>query len=98
MMTRDGSASAPVVTTRRDERASLDRGRRRTDGPAERRLSGVLGGTFLSRADVADWPLVGPVARAIDAVFLDRTASWLVSRRGDPAGRPYEAAAIGAPS
>jgi len=35
-------------------------------------LSGVLGGTFLSRADVADWPLVGPVARAIDAVFLDR--------------------------
>jgi 1-acyl-sn-glycerol-3-phosphate acyltransferase len=35
-------------------------------------LSGVLGGTFLSRADVADWPLVGPVARAIDAVLVAR--------------------------
>ena len=41
-------------------------------------LAGVLGATFLSRADVADWPLVGPVARAIDAVFVDRD---------DPRGR-----------
>ena len=29
-------------------------------------LAGVMRTTFLSRADIAEWPLVGPVARAID--------------------------------
>ena len=35
-------------------------------------LSGVLGGTFLSRADVASWPLVGTVAKEIGTVFVER--------------------------
>lgn len=35
-------------------------------------LAEALGATFLSRADVADWSLVGPTARAIGAVFVDR--------------------------
>ena len=35
-------------------------------------LSAVLGATFLSRADVSAWPLVGAVAKAIDVVFVDR--------------------------
>jgi 1-acyl-sn-glycerol-3-phosphate acyltransferase len=35
-------------------------------------LTGVLGGTFLSRADVAGWPLVGTVARLTHAVLVER--------------------------
>jgi 1-acyl-sn-glycerol-3-phosphate acyltransferase len=35
-------------------------------------LSGVCRGTFLSRADVAQWPLIGTVAKGIEAVFVDR--------------------------
>jgi len=35
-------------------------------------LTAVLGGTFLSRADVAAWPLIGTVARLTQAVLVER--------------------------
>jgi len=35
-------------------------------------LSGVLGTSFMSRADVATWPLVGAAAKAVGTVFVDR--------------------------
>ena len=35
-------------------------------------LAGVLGASFLSRADVAGWWVIGGAARAIDTVFVDR--------------------------
>ena len=35
-------------------------------------LTGVLGATFLSRADVAAWPLIGTVARLTHAVLVER--------------------------
>ncbi len=31
-----------------------------------------LGGTFLSRADLAEWPVVGRLAREADTIFVDR--------------------------
>jgi 1-acyl-sn-glycerol-3-phosphate acyltransferase len=39
-------------------------------------LSGVLGATFLSRGDLATWPLIGPVAQAVGAVFVDRDDAY----------------------
>jgi lyso-ornithine lipid O-acyltransferase len=35
-------------------------------------LGGVLGCAFLSRADVGGWRVIGPAARAIGTVFIDR--------------------------
>jgi 1-acyl-sn-glycerol-3-phosphate acyltransferase len=35
-------------------------------------LSGVLGATFMSRADVATWPVVGAAAKEVGAVFVER--------------------------
>ena len=35
-------------------------------------LAGVLGASFLSRADVAHWWVIGGAARAIDTVFVER--------------------------
>ena len=35
-------------------------------------LSGVLGCGFMSRSDVASWRIVGPAARLIGTVFVDR--------------------------
>jgi 1-acyl-sn-glycerol-3-phosphate acyltransferase len=35
-------------------------------------LAGVLRAAFLSRADVASWPVIGPVARLTEVVFVDR--------------------------
>jgi 1-acyl-sn-glycerol-3-phosphate acyltransferase len=35
-------------------------------------LAGVLGATFLSRADVANWPLVGRIARLTETVLVAR--------------------------
>jgi 1-acyl-sn-glycerol-3-phosphate acyltransferase len=35
-------------------------------------LSGALGATFVSRGDVATWPVVGAAARAVKVVFVDR--------------------------
>jgi 1-acyl-sn-glycerol-3-phosphate acyltransferase len=35
-------------------------------------LSAVLGTTFVSRADVASWPVVGPAARCVGVVFVER--------------------------
>ena len=35
-------------------------------------LGSVLPAVFVSRADVADWPLIGPLARASGTLFLDR--------------------------
>jgi len=32
----------------------------------------VAGGTMMARHDLADWPLVGPGARAADTLFVDR--------------------------
>lgn len=47
-------------------------------------LGGALGAAFLSRADVAAWPLVGSAARAIGTVFIDRDepASRAAAARG----------------
>jgi 1-acyl-sn-glycerol-3-phosphate acyltransferase len=41
-------------------------------------LNGALGTSFVSRADVASWPIFGAVAREIGTVFVDRD---------DPRGR-----------
>lgn len=48
----------------------------------------VFGGTLLSKDDLADWPILGPAARAADTVFVDRadaasgaTALRVVQRR-----------------
>lgn len=35
-------------------------------------LAATLGASFVSRADLEHWPLIGPVAQAIDCVFVDR--------------------------
>lgn len=35
-------------------------------------LSGVLGTAFMSRADVAEWTIVGGAARAVGCVFVER--------------------------
>lgn len=35
-------------------------------------LMSVLGGTFLSRSDLAGWPVVGRLAKAGDTIFVDR--------------------------
>jgi 1-acyl-sn-glycerol-3-phosphate acyltransferase len=48
-------------------------------------LAATLGASFVSRADIASWVLIGPVARAIDCVFVDRD---------DPHGRVRAARAI----
>ena len=37
-------------------------------------LAGTLGATFISRADVATWPIVGAAARAAGVVFVDRNS------------------------
>lgn len=39
-------------------------------------LSNALGTTFLSRDDISDWAVIGPGARAIGAVFVDRGDTW----------------------
>lgn len=36
-------------------------------------LASVTGAVFVSRHDVADWPLLGPAVRAYDTIFVDRT-------------------------
>jgi 1-acyl-sn-glycerol-3-phosphate acyltransferase len=36
-------------------------------------LVGLTGGTFISRADVAHWPLAGLVARTGNTIFIDRS-------------------------
>jgi 1-acyl-sn-glycerol-3-phosphate acyltransferase len=36
-------------------------------------LGGLLPVSFVSRADVAGWPLIGPLARWFDTVFIERT-------------------------
>ncbi len=53
-------------------------------------LAGVLGATFMSRADVASWPVVGAAARAAGVVFVERgdlhrraRAARAVARRTD---------------
>ncbi|HSG87798.1 MAG TPA: lysophospholipid acyltransferase family protein [Pseudomonadales bacterium] len=33
----------------------------------------VVPGVFVARADVADWPLIGPVGRFIGTIFIERT-------------------------
>jgi 1-acyl-sn-glycerol-3-phosphate acyltransferase len=48
-------------------------------------LNGALGVVFLSRADVASWPIFGGVAREVGTVFVDRD---------DPAGRIRAARAL----
>jgi 1-acyl-sn-glycerol-3-phosphate acyltransferase len=35
-------------------------------------LGGVLGTSFMSRADIASWPIVGAAARVTGAIFVDR--------------------------
>ncbi len=48
-------------------------------------LSGVLGASFMSRSDVAEWPIVGAAAKAVGTVFVDR---------GDLQGRARAARAL----
>ncbi len=38
-------------------------------------LLATFGGTMVSRADVASWPVVGPAARAAGTVFVDRSSA-----------------------
>jgi len=38
-------------------------------------LLNVVGGKMLSRADVARWPVVGPAARSVGTIFVDRKSS-----------------------
>lgn len=38
-------------------------------------LLATLGGTMVSRADLAGWPLVGRAARAVGTVFVDRASA-----------------------
>ena len=35
-------------------------------------LLSLFGGAFVSRADLAEWPIVGPAARAAGTIFVDR--------------------------
>ncbi len=35
-------------------------------------LLGYCGGHFLSRSDLADWPVLGLAARTVDTIFVDR--------------------------
>jgi 1-acyl-sn-glycerol-3-phosphate acyltransferase len=35
-------------------------------------LAGALGASFMSRADISAWPVIGAAARAIDVVFIER--------------------------
>lgn len=71
----------------RQERARLleHRGRHRAKAPLPRLivsnhrtaldigvLMSELGGSFLSRADLADWPVAGRMAKRADTIFVDR--------------------------
>jgi 1-acyl-sn-glycerol-3-phosphate acyltransferase len=38
-------------------------------------LLSLFGGRMVSRADLADWPVVGPAARSVGTVFVDRSDS-----------------------
>jgi len=38
-------------------------------------LLATFGGTMVSRADLADWPVVGAAARAVGTVFVDRESA-----------------------
>lgn len=38
-------------------------------------LLSVLGGTMVSRADIAQWPLIGQASRAVGTVFVDRKSA-----------------------
>ncbi len=39
-------------------------------------LLATFGGAMVSRADVAGWPLIGPAARAVGTVFVDRSSAF----------------------
>jgi 1-acyl-sn-glycerol-3-phosphate acyltransferase len=39
-------------------------------------LLATFGGAMVSRADVAGWPLIGPAARAVGTVFVDRASAF----------------------
>src|SRR5207247_8928213 len=45
-------------------------------------LSGVLGASFISRADVATWPLVGAAAKAVVTVFVNRADRYASAHAG----------------
>ncbi len=36
----------------------------------------IFGGHMVSRADLAGWPVVGPAARKVGTVFVDRANAW----------------------
>jgi len=60
--TRPGEAGRLVVA---NHRSAIDIGV----------LLATFGGTMLSRADLAGWPIVGPAARAVGTVFVDRQSA-----------------------
>lgn len=37
-------------------------------------LGGASGGTFVAKREIASWPVIGPLCRAIGTVFIDRGA------------------------
>jgi 1-acyl-sn-glycerol-3-phosphate acyltransferase len=37
-------------------------------------LGGAAGGTFVAKREIASWPVIGPLCRAIGTVFIDRGA------------------------
>lgn len=57
-------------------------------------LAWALGTTFLSRADVATWPLVGAAARATAAVFVDREDPYSRARAARALHRHMRTASI----
>lgn len=71
----EGSVPPPPVVFLANHRSYLD----------ITALAATLGASFVSRADIEGWTLVGPVARAIDCVFVERD---------DPQGRVRAARAI----
>lgn len=38
-------------------------------------LQSLFGGHLVSRGDLSGWPLIGPAARAVGTIFLDRTSA-----------------------
>lgn len=61
--TKDGAPLGRLVTA--NHRSAIDIGI----------LLNVVGGKMLSRADIAGWPVVGPAARSVGTIFVDRKSS-----------------------
>ncbi len=50
-------------------------------------LGSVIAASFISRADIADWPLIGLLARLHRTVFIDRVSRRVARHRDDVSAR-----------